>query len=511
MAEVSKHVEDDSIYPCWESYPANLKPTNAYGINAAEHNLGLSQAHHNLFTQEDQDQHIKILHSGDIDGGAIDGIHDHECIPSGVFTESGGVHEERRIAEISGLYWDPYIVFILFLISRRHGLTWGHYSLIPQFDSWGQIRISFEAFRKLFTYLQIFAPFLSLVHALGIKSEPVEETFASSIFHQPDPTSTSFELCYLAKHIEQHGKDPAEHDDPYSLRQMAVYHGYQALNESHTFVVLNPSLTFQHHLKQARLWDLAGLGDWKNVHIALFYALSYRWREYVNLLEARFRPMYYKASGSTARKGKATFLLKEKFTRKRYRKSRIFAALELKRLFSLRDDNTGRNNPTSDDNGADNEEENYLVCFADTQKVQHFRQKVLTLDHVIKLNLKVLGEAEANIQEVQQLMKSKGDGLSDPVQPGEKGCLRYIQTYISETAVESQRVETLLRSIDGISAQIRTILDFREVDAARKLAAKAQRDSKTLKTIAMLTLIYLPATFAAVRSPSNVYYRDITC
>ncbi|KAF8535323.1 hypothetical protein BDD12DRAFT_808640 [Trichophaea hybrida] len=475
MTEISERVEDDSIYASWECYPANLKPTNAYGINAAEYNLRLSEAQHHLFTQEDRDQHIKILHSGDIDG-----------------------------------------VYLLESLQQVEEYMRGHCSLIPQFDSWGQIRISFEAFRKLFTYLQIFAPFLSLVHSLGIKSEPVEETFASSIVHQPDPTSTSFaddfsELCYLAKHIEQHGKDPADHDDPYSLRQMAVYHGYQALNESHTFVVLNPSLTFQHHLKQARLWDLAGLGDWKNIHIALFYALSYRWREYVNLLEARFRPMYYKASGSTARKGKATLLLKERFTRKRYRKSRIFAVLKLKRLFSLRDDSTGRNHPTSDDNGADNEKENYLVCFADTQKVQHFRQKVLTLDHVIKLNLKVLGEVEANIQEVQQLMKSKGDGLSNPVQSGEKGSLRYIQTYISETATESRRVETLLRSIDGISAQIRTILDFREVDAARKLAAKAQRDSKTLKIIAMLTLIYLPATFAAVRLPSNVYYRDITC
>jgi hypothetical protein len=163
---------------------------------------------------------------------------------------------------------------------------------------------------------------------------------------------------------------------------------------------------------------------------------------------------YYKASGSQARKGKATFLLKEKFNRKRGRKSRIFGALELKRLFSLRmRGNSSRNNPISDDNDADSEEENHLVCFADTQKVQQFRQKVLTLDHVIKLNLKVLGNVEANLQEVQQLVNLKRDGFGNSIQP-EKGYLRYIRTHISETAVESQRVETLLQSIDGISAQV---------------------------------------------------------
>jgi hypothetical protein len=76
MTEISEKVEGDSIYPSWESYPANLKPTNAYGINAAEYNRRLSQEHHRLFTQEDRDQHIRILHSDG--GGTVDGIYDPE-------------------------------------------------------------------------------------------------------------------------------------------------------------------------------------------------------------------------------------------------------------------------------------------------------------------------------------------------------------------------------------------------------------------------------------------------
>lgn len=75
--------------------------------------------------------------------------------------------------------------------------------------------------------------------------------------------------------------------DIYSVRQMAVYHGYDAQNDAHTFVLVNPSTTFQMHWLQAQKSDPQGMG-WMDFHVAVAYAMSCRWREYVNHLEDKF-------------------------------------------------------------------------------------------------------------------------------------------------------------------------------------------------------------------------------
>lgn len=68
---------------------------------------------------------------------------------------------------------------------------------------------------------------------------------------------------------------------------MAVYHGYDAPNQAHTFVLVNPSITFQKHWLQAREKDPKGMG-WMDFHVAVAYAMTCRWRGYVNHLEAKF-------------------------------------------------------------------------------------------------------------------------------------------------------------------------------------------------------------------------------
>lgn len=99
--------------------------------------------------------------------------------------------------------------------------------------------------------------------------------------------------------------------------------------------------------------------------------------------------------------------------------------------------------------------------------------------------------------------------------------------HLGETIVQGQRVGHLLKRIEGTSTlvlasdlslltatrnaqadhkqQFRTILDFRGLENARQdsdimveLSKKAQRDGRALKTITLLTLVYLPATFVAV-------------
>ena len=92
------------------------------------------------------------------------------------------------------------------------------------------------------------------------------------------------ELCYLAKHVELNNKEPEEKLDPYSVRQMAVYHSYNAPRKANTFIIVNPSMTFQLHWKQAQAQHPM---DWMDMHVAVAYAMTCCWREYINFLEAR--------------------------------------------------------------------------------------------------------------------------------------------------------------------------------------------------------------------------------
>jgi hypothetical protein len=102
------------------------------------------------------------------------------------------------------------------------------------------------------------------------------------------------ELCYLAKHAEPNARDdepvePNARDDesvePFSVHQMAVYHSYKAPRKAHTFILVNPSMTFQLHWKQAHEQYPMG---WMDMHVAVAYAMTCRWREYINFLEASF-------------------------------------------------------------------------------------------------------------------------------------------------------------------------------------------------------------------------------
>jgi len=92
-------------------------------------------------------------------------------------------------------------------------------------------------------------------------------------------------LCYLAKHVELNYK--GEGGNPFSIRQMAVHHSFDEMSNVHTFVVINPSITFQKHLGEARKLS-NHTTRWVDMHIAVAYAMSSGWRKYVSYLEKEF-------------------------------------------------------------------------------------------------------------------------------------------------------------------------------------------------------------------------------
>ncbi|OCK96132.1 uncharacterized protein K441DRAFT_676051 [Cenococcum geophilum 1.58] len=301
--------------------------------------------------------------------------------------------------------------------------------------SWGSLLISEEGFRKLLSHFEVFPPFLDVVHAFGRQH------------------------CYLLKHAEEHGRD--EQDDPWSIRQMGVYHRRDE-NEDDLFIIINPSKSFQRRLKDARTKSGRQPGP-KDIQTLLLSCTALGWRWYVNYLEGQFNDLKTKAH--------------------------LAAVSEKER---------------QQDNAS------LEIEFSDTQDLQVIQDKLHELSHILEMNLAAFRGVVGSVP-VTDLGENKESIRA------EKSCSE-IEVSTTGVVLQKHRVDTMLRRLQAASGLMQNIVAFRGLDALQTgsnmtikimslaqsdnqlmvdLTKKARSDAKTLKTITILTMVFLPASFVS--------------
>src|SRR4051794_18841422 len=91
------------------------------------------------------------------------------------------------------------------------------------------------------------------------------------------------ELSYIVKHVEEHGRESS--DDPWSIRQMGVYHQQDSSLDRNTFIILNPSKTFQRRLRDTQ--TISGkLPSWEDIHKLLASCSTVAWKRYISYHES---------------------------------------------------------------------------------------------------------------------------------------------------------------------------------------------------------------------------------
>ena len=94
----------------------------------------------------------------------------------------------------------------------------------------------------------------------------------------------ALEFCYNVRYIEQNGRDRG---DPWSLRQMGVYHGFDWRTHSSIWIVLQPSdyvlATFEDTLQAMRALNLIQ-GGHHLLHLFFLSSLERKWKDYVESL-----------------------------------------------------------------------------------------------------------------------------------------------------------------------------------------------------------------------------------
>ncbi|OJD40786.1 magnesium transport protein transmembrane region [Diplodia corticola] len=266
------------------------------------------------------------------------------------------------------------------------------------------------------------------------------------------------EYCYLLKYVEKNGR--AHLSDPWSIRQTAIYHRFVHRSDDHTFIILNSSASSRQRLLRTKA-ETTLLPTWADVHTLAASRASAQWRAYLNELEEKLEFLKSKAHNSDTL------------------------------------------------NGVEKADSFTFLQYTDVQDLEVLHDKTLRIIHILTTNFDALRSLSFHL--------NRHSPSTHPVVDLTivQDCGR-LQVCITEIALQRQRAETIVKRLDAVgqlslisvralealhsSGRISTgLMKLAQTDSNRMLdlSKKAHYDSRSLKTITVLTLVYLPASFAS--------------
>ncbi|KAF2099469.1 hypothetical protein NA57DRAFT_74969 [Rhizodiscina lignyota] len=423
----------------WERYPENLSESgfNGHEYNFSSYRQQLSHDSKRLFVPQSEKINIKIIDFA-------------SSVSERIIERESTLEDHLRVM-------NPLPDAMINLLRACYCRAWMLTTSVFQ-SSWGRLVINESSTRKLLTAFNVFPPFVEILRSFGQRTG-FEDDSAGGIYLRNDGKHSVHEACYLAKQVEEHGRK--EEDgvdvDPWSIRKMGVYHKSSS-SSGDTFIILNPSVTFRRRLTCMR--EHGGQISPQALHEMILSCSMENWRWYISDLEKRYFKMATKAQ----------------LTQMDEKGDPILPAAN--------------------------------IGIADTQGIQVLQDKCEQLAHALELDCQVLQELQRQFTHLPT-----GDGSDGPAD------LNYLLSLSGEAGVQVKRVDRLLKRLDGTIALTRTILDFRCLASLQHnshvmtdistlsrdenvimldLTRKAARDTDIMKWITFLTLVYLPASFAAV-------------
>ncbi|KAH7085296.1 hypothetical protein BKA63DRAFT_499329 [Paraphoma chrysanthemicola] len=345
--------------------------------------------------------------------------------------------------------------------------------LIDQAYSWGPLLITDEVFKKLATALKLHPGFLDVVHTFGERVAPVEESSASLFTRmQPNdenlPAQNSYEIAYNFKYVARHGRSIPQ--DPFSIRQIGVYHQFQENSFTSKWVFLQAPDNLQTRLaSEFENGEVLKPVTQSYHHAAVFQCLSEDWREYVNHLED------------------------------------ALSTLMDRGLFSNITPAAGEGRINAD--------------FGDIRLLHVMTDKLKRLLHILELNISLCQRLQAFSARICADSNRNVASRSHSQDAIFNNCIFNLET-------QSARVKSMISRADGIGSMIEHVLDVRNTQTAhninsamhelskqsaeenklvRMLASQSTKDTRSMKVIAFISSIFLPATFVATFFGSNFF------
>ncbi|KAL0631044.1 hypothetical protein Q9L58_010100, partial [Maublancomyces gigas] len=355
---------------------------------------------------------------------------------------------------------------------KEKEISRNRYYAVYQEHSWGKMSIHREMFMKLLSQFQVFSYFLDVVYSFCEKVRPKNEgynAFSDSISSDKSSGSgygeekstpsipskliietLSPESCYILRYVEQHQR-PGR-GNPWSVRQTGVYHKFEIPTQNNTWIFLQPCTRFIERLEQ-----LNGMDCNFSVHLLLLSSSVGSWREYIDWLEEKFTELSGVAISS--------------------------------RLGN-------HQGPARED---------FPLDFSDIQRAEDLRIKLLHLSFTLDLGTEAIADMKRGAEKLQAIPEAAS--LKDELSQYTASLSRFSSTMLSH----KRRAELLLRYLEGTSLLLQNILDERRSEAVFRIAEitgkqsttmldlsmKSTWDARSMRTITVVALVYLPPTFVA--------------
>ncbi|KAF3942110.1 hypothetical protein ABW19_dt0205172 [Dactylella cylindrospora] len=320
---------------------------------------------------------------------------------------------------------------------------------LSQDSTWGRFQITLELFKRL-------------CHSLSI---PPRFDYRLSGGPKMKGTMSGFELMYNLRYFELHGRREAR---PWSLRQTAIYHRYDSKSMRSIILTLQCSPSIR-----SRIEDLfvpkSGIQtlskeDVMLLHVCVLMAMESTWRAYINYLESELRTLDDKALGSEAEADRAA---------------------------------------------------GCSVGFVDSQDLQFLRQQLLKASEILDSTARIakdLGKFSKLIfedptDETACIFSQTLDQYQSRLQNYQRGIATLLDVFsgvgqIISQALQYRNDKAIIRTNsamheNGESLKEITIAAKEESEALAALTSKTYKDSRMVKILTIVAVIYVPASLVA--------------
>ncbi|KAF8461221.1 hypothetical protein BDZ91DRAFT_851151 [Kalaharituber pfeilii] len=345
--------------------------------------------------------------------------------------------------------------------------------LIYKKNSREPLQLSSQSFDILLSHVNAFPEFYNFVKGFGEKTEHIKEESCHGYYsrirgdaHEKGTTGAAprydIEICYLLRHIEMNGRARPNH---WSIRTMGLYQKFSSVGLQSYSLIIQPSKILEEHLQavfedpQSPPHDYAL--HWINFHVLCLNSSPSNWRKYIDFLLERIDAIDFKLKFDKIPSG---------------------------------DSDSDDDNPGQWDDP---------VSYDDLKMLQAFGNDAHRAIHVLELNYEVLEALRQDWVKVGSIVGSIAGG-------NEVKRSRYLElgdaleSHLREQKFFKKSIELLCKRAEIISPMIQNVIALKDSAVMKALAKnskeeakQAVEDTKWMKVLTTMAVIYLPASYTA--------------
>ncbi|KAL4883538.1 hypothetical protein BJY04DRAFT_216362 [Aspergillus karnatakaensis] len=314
--------------------------------------------------------------------------------------------------------------------------------------SWGQLQVSAEFLKRLFTSLRVHPEFLEVLLLFGAKTKPDEQSFSAFFSHcrplsnlpQGKGLHCSHDIGYNIKYVAPHGRSQLK--DPFSVRETGIYHGFDVDKQQSRWLFVQASDHLRERLNEAfRYSDRSSIEAQIALHGIIFQGLL---------------------------QGQS---------------NRAFCSLVTER-------------PSGED---------IVAGFGDIQALQRLTDKLHMLIQVLQRNIEIA-------EQVQHFFEHVRNEVSPHLAQMFEAADSAMRSFILQHRVHKSRIQSLIDRAGGTGMLVQGILDIRATESNAKintrmgdLAERTARETRSMSLISLISAIFLPAMFLATIFGTNFF------